>query len=414
MTGAGLQTIELRGLKSYEAERLDLSGLTVLIGENGAGKTALIEALELLRRFGRGDSLDQVLQAHGGPGAVQRHDAPECLLALEGSLSDGGRARYELSFDGWQVVGEHLTVEGRGADRISLVRRSRQQAEVFDRAEGALAPVSPPPSTPLLTRFSQGLVGDSAELRIIRTVAGWLRDIDVQVGFGVWPVWARPNAPLRASEQLRPVTTLDRSGGSLANAYHALKNSSAVVWEETLDTVRLGLGWEVEDILLPADPMGSSIGLEVRYRDRSRPISAAGLSEGTLAYLALVAFVRLHSARIAQHGGPSVIAFDEPELHLHPALLARVISLFSELAEHRPVIIATQSDRLLDLVSEPEREVVLVSRDEAGRSRLLRPNSAQLTRWLRSYRGLGEIRAEGFEGLLFDRIDGPRNRGEDP
>jgi len=88
---------------------------------------------------------------------------------------------------------------------------------------------------------------------------------------------------------------------------------------------------------------------------------------------------------------------DEPELHLHPALLARVVGLLEEAAEHAPVVLATHSDRLLDALTDPVASVVLCELDEQRAVRLRRPNAERLADWLEEYRGFGSIRAEGYE-----------------
>lgn len=41
--------MRVRGMRSLADVELDLRGLTVLIGENGSGKSTILEAVELLR-----------------------------------------------------------------------------------------------------------------------------------------------------------------------------------------------------------------------------------------------------------------------------------------------------------------------------------------------------------------------------
>jgi predicted ATPase len=101
-----------------------------------------------------------------------------------------------------------------------------------------------------------------------------------------------------------------------------------------------------------------------------------------------------------------VLAIDEPELHMHPMLLARVVGMMEEVAESCPVVLATHSDRLLDALSDPAGSVVLCDLDERRTTRFQRPNPERLEEWLESYRGLGSLRAEGYEAHVFD--EGPR------
>jgi predicted ATPase len=126
-----------------------------------------------------------------------------------------------------------------------------------------------------------------------------------------------------------------------------------------------------------------------------KPLPLESLSEGQVAYLSFIALAELNRGR-------SLLAFDEPENHLHPALLSRVVWMFEEIAEDCPVIVATQSDRLLDGLDKPEQSVVLCELDSQRATRLRRPNTERLAEWLINYRGLGTLRAEGYEQHVFD------------
>jgi len=154
-----------------------------------------------------------------------------------------------------------------------------------------------------------------------------------------------------------------------------------------MDYVRLGLGPDVESINTRADPAGGFIALRLKYAGLDEQVPAFSLSDGMLAYLAFVALYRLGASR-------SLIAFDEPETHLHPELLMRVLGFFEAMAKERPVILATQSDRLLDGLADPAGSVVLCEL-EGRATRLVRPDPRALADWLTEYRGLGDVRSAG-------------------
>lgn len=66
----------------------------------------------------------------------------------------------------------------------------------------------------------------------------------------------------------------------------------------------------------------------------------------------MVAYLCLLAAIFAEYA-PSVIAFDEPDAHLHPSALRRLVQLLERAAEHTSVLVATHSDRFLDHLSDP-------------------------------------------------------------
>jgi predicted ATPase len=120
------------------------------------------------------------------------------------------------------------------------------------------------------------------------------------------------------------------------------------------------------------------------------------LSDGVLAYLAFVALVQL-----SPPGG--LLAFDEPETHLHPGLIDRVAGFFETLSTRRPVLVATQSDRFLDAISDPADSVVLCELDSDRSTQLIRPEPRALAAWLKDYRGLGHLRAAGHDRSVLRR-----------
>jgi predicted ATPase len=147
-----------------------------------------------------------------------------------------------------------------------------------------------------------------------------------------------------------------------------------------LRLVQLGLGDEIEDVSVQIVADSGYASLALRYAD-GRVVSAMAVSDGQLAYLSFVALVRGSSAR-------SVLVVDEPELHLHPGLVVRVLDLLDSAAAFTPVILATHSNDLLDALERPEdvRIVSLVG----GRTQIAPLRSDVLERW--RHRSLSSVR----------------------
>jgi len=90
--------------------------------------------------------------------------------------------------------------------------------------------------------------------------------------------------------------------------------------------------------------------------------------------------------------------------------LSKAMAMMKELAGKHPVLLTTHSDRLLDLLDDPAKEIVLAepepSRfgdpyDPSKGSQLRRPDAQRLQAWLENYSGYGSLRAEGYEALLY-------------
>jgi len=72
-----------------------------------------------------------------------------------------------------------------------------------------------------------------------------------------------------------------------------------------------------------------------------RPLAAAELSDGTLAYLCLV-------AALASYRLPGFIALNEPETSLHPDLVGPLARLIGRASERAPVWVVTHAPALAE------------------------------------------------------------------
>lgn len=191
---------------------------------------------------------------------------------------------------------------------------------------------------------------------------------------------------MRAPQLVEPSQRLELLGSNLASVYQTLKNSGFERWSETLEFLQLGIGPHLRDVQLKTAAGGHvSLALELHGVGE---VPAYQLSDGQLTYLAFVALVQLDEGR-------TLLCFDEPEQHLHPALLGRVVQLLVAASERYPVVLATHSDRILDFLPDPVSSVRVCELDDNHQTVLRKLDGEQLDKWLTRYRGLGEIRAAG-------------------
>jgi predicted ATPase len=76
--------LRIENLRSIESLDLEITPMTVLIGENGSGKSTIIEALELLRRAADPGFVPQFYAIHRGMPALVR--AGKTTKAIAGEL----------------------------------------------------------------------------------------------------------------------------------------------------------------------------------------------------------------------------------------------------------------------------------------------------------------------------------------
>ena len=87
-------------------------------------------------------------------------------------------------------------------------------------------------------------------------------------------------------------------------------------------------------------------------------------------------------ALLYSSGLPSVTLIDEPEVSLHPELLALLATCLRDASKRTQLIVATHSERLIRHL-EPEDVVVLDS--ENGITTATRLNRENLASWMKEY-----------------------------
>jgi predicted ATPase len=397
--------LRVAGLRTLEDVRLPLRGLSVLIGDNGSGKSSLFEACKILQRAVWSTFLQQFHHLHGGL-ALLRVGAPRLRLGVTVE-SPSGPLLYDLSLaprGAFAMIEEERLMRG-GPDGALAPLFVRQGALL--READLSAREVPDQGQPILARRALALT-DARRAEAVAQVAEALDGIQVHLPFEVLPVWAARSldrkSALRGASTFEPTQQLSRLGTNLASAYHALKNDfGAEHWQETLGYIRLGLGQDIEDVSTAPSGGSGEIWLRVKFEGQEEQIWASQLSDGMLAYLAFVALFRL-----AGRAPLSLLAFDEPDLHLHPHLLLRVLDFMDALSRTFPVVLATHSDRLLDGLPDPASAAVLCELDHTRATRLLRPDPDALRAWLERYRGIGSLRSEGYESAIMTRpVEGP-------
>jgi len=391
--------LRILGLKAIKDLVLDLQGMRVLIGENGTGKSTVLEALEILRQAGNPVSFvtDILSRRHGGLVNLLRRDMQELLLGV--TIEGGGpKIEYDVTLANvgiaTAVVRERLDVfvDETAPTPLHALLRTSENTRIFDIRERKLTEVTVP-----VQDLAVGALGIAAQ-PAFRRLTDALSRIEVHVPFETRPLWQQRELDIRVGPRwpspVEEARTLSRYAVNLANAFFQLRNLGDDVWTRVRERARLGLGSDFRDFRIPASGRGNVELYLVFGGVPDRPLPVECLSEGQLSYLAFLALVELHAGR-------SILAFDEPEAHMHPALLSRIVWMLEEAAETTPVLLATHSDRLLDSLAQPAESVVLFELDEGRATRVRRPNRERLAAWLEDYRGLGALRSEGYEAHVF-------------
>lgn len=383
-----LLSVDIRNFRSIASLTVTVEGLQVLVGENGGGKSSILECFELLRRATAPQFTQELERVHGGARAMVR--SGESVVTLEARIQlqpSGELVSYKLSFGGQPGWGSALFFE-------SLSLLNDQPLLLIERALGrATGNAHKDPTLNAPDSQTETALPFSRANNIVDRVWRVLDGIEVHLGHEVTALWRQrersrsglsgaSSTSLRDPSQLGPAKRLEHGATNLASLFHGLKNDTGPTdWDITRRLVRLGLGDEVDDVAVQVVADSGFATLALRYVD-GRVVPAMALSDGQLAYLAFVAMTRAPAPR-------SVLLIDEPELHLHPGLAVRVLDLLEAAGSKSPVILSTHSNDILDALEHPEDELRIVSQVE-GKTLMNHLTPGFLERW--KPRTLSELR----------------------
>lgn len=347
-------------VKSFKAIKdtgtLRPSGLTVLIGDNGAGKSSVIEALRLVAALSR-ETLDRALEPFGGY---------EHVRWKGGGLR--GRATPEAPHKEYHPIDIRLRghVGNVSASASTRLSGQNQNVVVFEEEELVIGNDAPRARDP-----------NDRSLRPDRSILGgtsWFDDwqfLDMVPG--------RMGTPARRTESVATVR-LAPDGSNLAEYIYDLRSApqgGLEAFEGLLETLQ---------VILPyaralETPMSRMFERQIALQLHEGSFTVPGwmLSTGTLRLVALLALLR-------HPRPPSLICVEEIENGLDPRTIHLVVNELLRAADdgRTQLMVTTHSPYLLDLV--PLESLVLVAREAGEPPRFERPAAhKEVQAWAKTF-----------------------------
>jgi len=357
-----LQSVRVRNFKAIVDSRVvKLGSLTVLIGNNGAGKSSLVEALQTYQSIVR-DGLDISMQRwfgieharHKGQEAKRRLDAPVNPIQFELAIGISPRKARRL------IMGVNSDPAG-NTMMIAAERISRPDGTWIDRNDIGVIP-SYGPGRSMLT----GALGDYVEQA--QHVLEWqfLSMIPERMGI--------PVSQQRTGGGVR----LAHDGSNVADFLLDLRRLDANAFDGIVETMSYILPY-AKDI----QPGLTSSEIErkawLQMTEANFKVPGWLLSSGTLRMLALLALLR-HPAP------PPLIVVEEIENGLDPRSVHLIVEEIRNavLSGVTQVIATTHSPYLLDLLTL--EHLIVVERDKSGQPRFFKPaDLVNLQRWAEEF-----------------------------
>lgn len=346
-----LEKLTIKNFKSIREQTLELDRLNVFIGSNGAGKSNLIQAFQFLR---------EIQQRNLASYSLQR--GANSLLYFGGKHSRFMEFFLEFSEDG--IIKTY---------RIKLLPTDEGGLTVGQENFSFHDPTkSPEPSSETFLGHTEMLFGGSF---ISNWVGSYLEDFRLYHFHDT-----SETAPVKSTCALEDNRFLRPDASNLAAFLYYLEQKKPEHFRTIEDTIRQIAPFFERFTLQPSRLRPDQIRLEWKERGTEAYFNATSLSDGTLRFMCLATL-------LLQPELPALVLLDEPELGLHPAVIALLADLLTSAATRTQVLVATQS---VTLVNQFEPEQVWTVERADNQSVFRRLSTRDMNGWLDDY-ALGEL-----------------------
>ena len=382
-----LNRIRVRGYKSLRDLDVELKPLTLLFGPNAAGKSNLLDAVQLLSRLAtsrtlkeafnppcRGKPLESFTMGAGGLKGLREqerlafsieadlHISEAIAKAIDREILDmrqpagnsdnvpvrvrDRRLRYRLEVEMLpssgllRITDEYLAAltEGGKPDRRRKPFIERLGQQVSLRREGQARPM----------QYERYL--DRAILSMPHYAPHYPHLAAARRELESWRFfYFEPRERMRAATAVKEVRHVGPMGEELAGFLFTLKTRQPRQFQAMEKALRMLLP-DVDGIETDVNDLGEA---EFRLLENGVAIPARGLSEGTLRLLGLLALSGAEDP-------PSLVGFEEPESGVHPRRIEHIAELLkaSSQSAETQYIVTTHSPILPDMLPDDALFVV--------------------------------------------------------
>ncbi|MEQ8790641.1 MAG: AAA family ATPase [Pirellulaceae bacterium] len=330
-----ISRVRIRNYKSIGECDVNLSGLTLLVGRNGAGKSNFIDSLSFVAD-GLQTSLDHAIKQRGGIDAVRRRSTGHprnFAIELSLNLPDLRTARYGFEVaarqkGGFVVKQEHLRILKPNGDKEA------SYAVTEGNVEDGASSLSMPPAV-----ADRLYLVNAAGLPVYRPI------YDALTAMGFYNL--NP-AVMKQVQSPDAGELLHRDGSNLPSVIgrlHADEPRAIEQIREYLAKIVPGVTDVQRHSLGPQETL--EFRQEVAGSEAPWRFYAASMSDGTMRALGTLVAV----TQLAGRTDPvRLVGIEEPETALHPAAAGALMDALREAAAETQILLTTHSADLLDVV----------------------------------------------------------------
>lgn len=344
-----LRSISAENYRSLRSIRMDLGSVNLFVGANGAGKSNLYRALQLIKSAADG-RFSQAIAEEGGiyssvwSGGFAKHKKARIVLDAEIVDEETGLVyrygietgfRPALPAAGFsheaQIKQEEMSVDTGRRPHVTM-RRKGGHVSVRD----AMGRMTDYPEQALTSETALHMLGDAGRYPEISTLRHVISQWRFYHGFR-----SDAGSPLRNPCLAITAPMLDEDGGNIAAVFATLAHTR----QDTVDLDRaVHDAFAGATLSIPEPEDYAQFGL-VLPEFPQRVFQPRELSDGQIRFLAL-------AAALLSYRRPRFIALNEPEASLHPQMLPALAEMIARASSDSQIWVVTHSQALADAVSQ--------------------------------------------------------------
>ncbi|MDE5876969.1 MAG: AAA family ATPase [Muribaculaceae bacterium] len=344
-----MDSITVKGYKSFKSITVPLKKINILIGSNGAGKSNFLSLFELLGNTYEGYLARSVAQSGG----------------VDKLLHKGRKMTDRISIE---------VKENKNSYRLDLMESDGRMIVEKEELGYLLYPAH-------WTYNNIASYKTEAELKDYQgtTREDYIKNYMSQIKKFHFHDTGRKSPFTGESNIVNDSYHLYSQGDNLAAFLYEIKNNYPLVYKRIVMVIQSIAPFFHDFYLMPNE----SGGIRLQWRDKFSEViyGPNDLSDGTIRFIALTVL-------FMQPNLPKVIVIDEPELGLHPVAIEKLSGLI-KIAANRgtQVIAATQN---AELISNFQPSDILIVDQRDGQSIIQRLDANELSQWLNDYT-LGDL-----------------------
>ena len=382
-----LRKIKIENYKSINDVTLDLGRLNVFIGENGAGKSNILEAIALAGAAAAEKLDNEFLIARG-----IRVTAPDLMrsafnytntkepIKISVQNDENSQNEYSLNNDNepystWEVEGKKRGEIEFDSKKFEFLIKNFFDADKIEKEYKNLKNLDNLSKKILVEMLNFSKEGGGEKSVTIRVEADKLPEYLIQKKGGVtdtlkdFVVYSPENSSLRILEKEGQIQPLGVNGEGLLKLLKVLSTSDD---KKELTIIKDGLrllGW-FEDFKIASDVSEDVMNIRDRFLDQKlKWFDQRSANEGFL-------FAAFYFSLFCSRYTPKFFAVDNIDASLNPKLCMELIKRIANLAKDndKQALLTTHNPAILDGldINDPEQRLFIVSRDRFGHTKVRR------------------------------------------